>query len=112
MNESGRLDAALVNRVWEQARATPEFDPDEWRQDQCGAWIRRDQYDNAASEFGWRILDVVPDHPGDPETLRAFHTLNTFNVAQRRPVCRTRADRRAVAAGTDVVEPHNLEEGD
>lgn len=112
MSDFGRLDSALVNRVWKQARATAELDPEEWRQDQCGAWIRRDHYDNAASEFGWRILDVVPDHPGDPETLRAFHILNTFNVAQGQPVCRTRADRRAVAAGTAAAEPRNLKEGD
>jgi hypothetical protein len=108
MYDSGRLDAAMIQRVWQQARVIAEFDPDDWRQDQCGAWMRRDHCDNAASEFGWRILDVVPDHPDEPDTLRAFHILNTFDVARGQPVCRTRADRRNIAAGTAAAEPHNL----
>lgn len=112
MYDSRHLGESLINEVWEQARAVAELDPDEWRQDQCGAWIRRDHYRNAASEFGWRILDIVPDHPDEPETLRAFHVLNSFNVAQGRPVCNAHADRKDIAAGTAAAQPHNLAVGD
>lgn len=105
---SRNLDEALINRAWKSARAVPDFDPDEWRQDQCGAWIRRDQYNHPASEFGWRILDIVADHPGEPDTLRAFHARNTFDVAQDRPVCRVRADRKGLAARSTAADPHNI----
>ena len=28
-----------VQGVWEKARATNDTDPNEWRKDECGAWI-------------------------------------------------------------------------
>lgn len=109
MHDRVRIDDELLSRAWESARAVPDFDRSDWRQDQCGAWIRRDQYDHPASEFGWRILDVAAGHKNEPDTLRAFHVRNTFDVAQGRPVCRVHADRQFVAAGNIVRDPRNVE---
>lgn len=112
MVEHVHIDSKSVNRAWEKARAVRDFDPFEWRQDECGAWIRRDQYDHSAAEFGWRILDVVADHKNEPDTLRAFHIRNTFDVAQGRPVCRVRADREHLTAGSIDSDPHNIDAAD
>lgn len=111
MRHSEHLGAVLISRVWESARAVPEFDPGEWRQDQCGAWIRHDQYNHPSSEFGWRILDVVADHPGDADTLRPFHIGNSFDVAQDRPVCRVHADRKGIAGRDTITGPRNIAVG-
>lgn len=109
MSVRSQIGENVVNRAWEQARIVAEFDPLEWRQDECGAWIRRDQYDHPASAFGWHILDVVANHKNEPDTLRAFHIRNTFDVAQGRAVCRVHADREHVAAGNIAAEPRNIE---
>lgn len=111
MRHFENLSAALIDRVWENARAMPDFDPDEWRQDQCGAWIRRDQYNQPSTDFGWRILDVVADHPGDTDTLRAFHFGNSFDVAQDRPTCRVHADRKGIAGRDTITGPRNIAVG-
>jgi hypothetical protein len=111
MNDSEHLGEALINVVWEHARAVPEFDSDRWRQDQCGAWIRRDQYKQPSSDFAWHILDVVADHPGVTDTLRAFHIRNTFDVAQHRPVCRVHADRKGLAGRGTITNPRNIAVG-
>jgi hypothetical protein len=114
MKSRAHVGEKLVNRAWENARAVAGFDSAEWRQDECGAWIRRDEYDHhhPASEFGWRILDVVANHKNEPDTLRAFHVRNTFDVAQGRPVCRVHADREHLAAGSAVRDPRNIEPGE
>lgn len=105
-----RPDNELVQFVWERGRVVPDFDAAEWRQDECGAWLQRSQFNNEASEFGWKILDVVADRNDDPDTLRPFHLLNSYDVEQSRPVSHVRADRRDVAAGTRVDQPHNIDE--
>ena len=112
MYEYEHHDKALISVVWEHARAMPEFDPNQWRQDPCGAWIRRDQYMQRSSEFAWRILDIVADHPGEPDTLRAFHVGNTFNVGHGRPVCRVRADQKGFAGRGTRTSPRNVAVGD
>lgn len=112
MNTHMHIGKKLVNRAWENARAVSGFDPAEWRQDECGAWIRRESYDHPGSKFGWWILDVVADHRNEPDTLRAFHIRNTFDVAQGRPVCRVHADREHLAAGTAVGDPRNIKLSD
>jgi hypothetical protein len=48
-----------VQGVWEKARATNDEDPNEWREDECGAWIKYDQYGHQTSDFGWKIESVT-----------------------------------------------------
>jgi hypothetical protein len=104
-----RIDNELVQFVWDRARVVPELDAAEWRMDECGAWLQRRHYRDEASEFGWKILDVVADRNDDPETLRPFHIRNSYDVEHGRPVCLVCADRRDVAPGTRVDEPRNVD---
>ncbi len=98
----------LIQAVWEKGRVSPDLDPTEWRQDQCGAWICRAHYNNPNSEFGWRILEVVPGGPWEPENLQPFHWQNTFDLEHRRPLCRITADRSDVVPGQKVSQPRNI----
>lgn len=103
------LDLALVDAVWERARATAEADPATWRLDTCGAWIRRDQFDRNDSDFGWRIESVAAGRPTEPASLRALHWRNHFDVANNQPQCSVRADRSGAPAGEYVSPPRNRE---
>ena len=104
-----KADDKLVQFVWEHGRVEPEFDAAEWRIDECGAWLQRRHYRDEASEFGWKVLDVVADRKDDPVTLRPFHVRNSYDVEHGRPICHVHADRRGVAAGTRVDEPRNVD---
>ena len=101
------FDEKLVQRVWEQARATQDRDPDEWRKDECGAWINRALYESSASEYGWKIVNIVPGSEDEPKNLGAFHRDNGFDLANGRPRCTVTADRTDIAPGQKVGQPRN-----
>ena len=52
----------MIQQVWERARVSADREPTVWREDQCGAWIRREHYGRADSEFGWKIESVPQAH--------------------------------------------------
>jgi hypothetical protein len=101
------VDEALVESVWKKARTMTGRDPAEWRQDQCGAWLHRQQLDNDGSEFGWRIIKVVAEPGASVAGLQPFHCDNSFDIENHRPRCRTMADRGGLAAGQHVDRPRN-----
>ncbi len=55
-----------IDRIWQKAAAeTTKPDPRddgaaEWRLDPCGAWIRRRDFNDSESEYGWGIDRVCP----------------------------------------------------
>lgn len=97
----------LVDAVWEQGRTLPEADPALWRQDACGAWMRRDQYGQESADFGWKAEKVTPGGADAPENLRPFHWRNRYDVAAGRPQCRLCADRSGVPAEKYATPPRN-----
>jgi hypothetical protein len=97
-----------IEIAWEHGRTLAEADPAVWRQDACGAWIRRDQFGHEASEFGWKIENVAHGGPAtNAPVLRPFHCRNGFDAANRKEHCAVRADRAGVPAGEFVRPPRN-----
>jgi hypothetical protein len=97
----------IIDTVWQHARTMPEADPSLWRQDMCGAWIRRDQFARHDSDFGWKIENVKPGSADTPENLRPFHWRNRYNVANHSAHCEVKADRDNVPSGEFASPPHN-----
>lgn len=96
-----------IEAAWEHGRTLPEADPSVWRQDGCGAWIRRDQFGREQSEFGWKIENVAGGGPGTAAVLRPFHCRNRFDAANHKPHCAVRADRSGVPPGEFAGPPRN-----
>lgn len=48
-----------INEVWEKAIPQPKNNPDLFRKDYAGAWIRKDAY-GEHSEYGWEIDHIKP----------------------------------------------------
>lgn len=71
------LSEDVIQAVWEHARGVMGHDPTMWRKDECGAWIKRSQYANTSSEFGWVVDRRGPSNAGDPSSLRAVHWRNS-----------------------------------
>jgi hypothetical protein len=99
----------LIDAVWERGRAMTEADPEHWRQDSCGAWIRRDQYGREDSDFGWKIERISPGGEPSADNLRPFHWRNGYDVANHRPHCRVAADRSKLPAEKFALPPRNRE---
>lgn len=97
----------IVQKVWEKGRADQDRDADTWRKDECGAWLRREHYDNPVSEFGWKIVNVSAGGADDLENLRPFHRSNEYDRANERPHCHTTSDRQGVPPTAQVGKPGN-----
>lgn len=68
-----------VQAVWERGNVVSGYDPRIWRQDQCGAWIRRDHYGNADSQHGWEIDHIRPVAGGGGDELSNLQPLHWRN---------------------------------
>ena len=90
----------MVQKVWEKGRVIAEQDPADWRQDECGAWMRREQYGQEALEYGWRIENVSLGGPNELGNLRPLHCENSFDAGAGHAKCHVTADQK----GIDVRE--------
>jgi hypothetical protein len=97
----------LVQQVWEKARVMPDQDSAEWRQDECGAWLKRQAFDNANSEHGWTIVNTSPGGPDVVENLRPLHCGNTFDKTIAKAHCHVTADRTGVQPTAALDHPRN-----
>jgi hypothetical protein len=97
----------LIEAVWAHARAMPEADPAHWRQDSCGAWIRREHFGHEDSDFGWKLEKISAGGPDTAENLRPYHWRNEYDVARGRAHCRIMADRSGVPAEKYASPPRN-----
>jgi hypothetical protein len=100
-----------VQGVWEKARATNDMDPNEWRKDECGAWIKYDQYGHQGSDFGWKIESVRPGEHQTLENLRPFQHENSFVLATGQPRCLVTADREGMSPTASIDTPRNKSAG-
>lgn len=51
---------AQIDAVWNKGLVVEEYDPNEYRQDACNAWIARREY-GKQSNLGWEIDHVFPE---------------------------------------------------
>jgi hypothetical protein len=61
-----------IEGVWQHGRAMADADASVWRQDACGAWMRRDKFADNHSEFGRKIEKISGGVPDKLENLRSF----------------------------------------
>ena len=69
----------LIEQVWQKAKIVSNNNPDIFRQDYAGAWIRRDLYRERNTKYGWEIDHCKPTSKGgsdDPENLYPLHWRN------------------------------------
>ncbi len=70
--------ARTILEVWNKAKIIEGSNPDIWRQDFAGAWIRKDAY-GSHSQYGWEIDHLRPISKGgtnDLENLAVLHWKN------------------------------------
>ena len=100
-------DADLVQAVWEKGRGTVDWDTTEWRQDQCGAWLHRHEYNNDKSEYGWKIEKTTAGSSESVENLHPFHCKNAYDITNGKPHCHVAADRAGILPTQTISKPRN-----
>ena len=58
----------LIEAVWQKAQVVPDNNPNEFRQDYAGAWIRREDY-GKSSNYGWDIDHIRPKSKGGTDGI-------------------------------------------
>lgn len=72
------FDENIIERVWQKALAVENNDPNIYRKDYSGAWIRRDQY-GKQTEYGWEIDHLNPISKGGTDDINNLYTLQWEN---------------------------------
>lgn len=67
-----------ILRVWKNATKVEGYNPDIWRKDFAGAWIRRDSY-GKHTQYGWVISFLIPLSKGGTQTLDNLTALHWKN---------------------------------
>jgi len=75
-----RFSEQTIETVWRKGRTAPGHSPDLYRQDICGATIKRSEYGNRNSDYGWEIDHINPNGSDDLSNLRPLQWEN--NVAK------------------------------
>jgi hypothetical protein len=68
-----------IQKVWEKGKTVAKNDPKVWRKDQCGAWMKRADYGNINSEYGWQIDHITPVSEGGTDDLSNLRPLQWEN---------------------------------
>lgn len=73
----------LIDQVWVKAQVVGNNNPDDFRKDQCGAWIKKSMHGNTDSNWGWEIDHIIPVISGGIDSLSNLRPLHWINNRER-----------------------------
>lgn len=77
------FDEKTIQAVWEKAEIVQDYDSAKYHKDQCGAWMRRNEYGSRNSIYGWEIDHIKPKSQGGSNNLSNLRPLQWKNNASR-----------------------------
>ncbi len=65
----GNYSEQKIQQVWERGIKVNGYDENLYRKDICGAWIKKEEYGNRESAYGWEIDHFKPKSLGGTDDL-------------------------------------------
>lgn len=72
-----------IELVWQKAIVVTNNNPDVFRKDYAGAWIRKDQYGKRDTDYGWEIDHCKPESLGGTNDLGNLYPLHWRNNVKK-----------------------------
>jgi hypothetical protein len=89
----------IILKVWQKGIIDEYNVPNDFRKDNCGAWIERIEYENINSPYGWHIDKKDQDlNSQDIANLYPMHSKNNCRGQDSTIVC------KVTSIGTTNVE--------
>jgi len=85
----------IIQKVWEKATIVPNYDPNVWRKDHCGAWINRSSHNGKREnpvDYEWEIDHINPNGGDDVSNLRPLQWKNNLAKGEGRLTCAVTSD--------------------
>lgn len=73
------FDNNTINNVWEKATVVSVEQANVWRKDYAGAWIKKSEYGNRGSQYGWEIDHQKPVTKGGTDNENNLKPLQWEN---------------------------------
>lgn len=78
-SNGGSFDESTVNAVWQKGQIIFGQDPNNYRRDTCGALMKKSEYGNTNSVYGWEIDHIKPSSLGGSDGLYNLQPLQWEN---------------------------------
>ena len=76
--ERAKFTSDIIEAVWKRAIPQESNNPDVFRKDYAGAWIKKSEYGNQ-TEYGWEIDHLQPVSKGGDDSLGNLYPLHWKN---------------------------------
>ncbi|MBK6483482.1 MAG: hypothetical protein KBF32_01835 [Chitinophagales bacterium] len=73
------LKMKLSEEVWQKATLAPDLDPEYFRLDEEGSLIKKTDFNNESSIYGWCFFHLRPIWDGGNDDIRNLKPLNVIN---------------------------------
>jgi hypothetical protein len=75
----GSFSDVTIQAVWEKGKIVSGYNSNLWRKDACNAWMKRDEYGNTSSSYGWEIDHIKPAAQNGSDSLYNLQPLQWEN---------------------------------
>tara|TARA_B110000438_G_scaffold150255_1_gene144468 strand:- start:447 stop:848 length:402 start_codon:yes stop_codon:yes gene_type:complete len=75
------FDEKIIRDVWAKGEVVGSNNPDEYRKDECGAWMYFSHYSNRNSQYGWEIDHIEFKDHATSKDLNNLRPLQWQNYA-------------------------------
>ncbi len=82
-------DFETKSQVWARGTAVGNNDPNDFRKDRCGAWVKWSKYGDRGSptNFGWEIDHIDPNDGNELANLQPLQWKNNVDKSDGRLKC-------------------------